>query len=66
MVRIKAVLGLAAVAGGLFLSAPAQADDCHYVPQLDTTNCTYVDGTCVYGGGRIGDRSRYMYNTCGW
>jgi hypothetical protein len=62
MTRIRTALAFTAVAGALFAAAPAAHADCHDVAG-EVTNCTYVNGTCVYGGGKIGDHSRYMYQT---
>ena len=60
-IRTLAALGLAAAAAATAFSAPvAQADDCHDFGVA--TNCTYVDGTCIHGGGRIGDHTLYVYN----
>ena len=66
--RIKMAIGLAAVAGTLF-TGTAQADPpipvCRSVGNV-YTGCTYVhtDDPCVDGGGRIGDRARYMFYPC--
>lgn len=57
----RIALGLAVAAGSLFLAPVAAHADCHDFGVA--TNCTYVNGTCVYGGGRIGDKSLYYYHT---
>lgn len=68
MRNIKLVIGLAATAGALF-GGTAQADDpirvCEYRPGV-YQGCTYVhtDDPCVDGGGRIADRSAYMFFPC--
>lgn len=55
--------GLAlAVGAAALLSAPVAAHaDCHDLGAA--TNCTYVNGTCVQGGGRIGSHTLYYYRT---
>ena len=69
MRSIKLAIGLAAVAGALF-SGTAQADDPITVCESSQPNvykgCTHVhtDDPCVDGGGRIANRSAYMFFPC--
>jgi hypothetical protein len=58
---IRTAFAVAAVAGGLFTAAPAAHADCHDLGVA--TNCTYVNGTCVQGGGRVGNHGMYFYKT---
>jgi hypothetical protein len=54
-------LALAVATAAMFWAPAAAHADCHDFGVA--TNCTYVTGTCVQGGGRIGSHGLYYYRT---